>query len=327
MPLTLERPRGCLAPVIVDRVVDDPDSIRTIARAHGPYFMPARYLVTAAAANDAGVTEGAAEVPSHLIGPVWRGDWAIGGVAQFPEADALLHLEPFVEGARTMCGADAVVDPQQVFVNLSTPMPGSAFSHVDIPEFVGWDRSNAPGWLLQAMGTSRLFEDIRITIVTAVSWFHSGERGYFRYWPNGRDAESVRHEAMWNTAVVGDNDFMHHKVERIGRADQEPVQGLTIDSTLTHDGEAWQVMEGGRSLATYTDDDVRISLSWKARVYASDADRAAAEAGEGTIAAEEIVARFAAALDEPIAATGPDAFASTALRDQLQSRWAGYVPG
>ncbi len=322
--VALDRTNGCLPPVRVDHVVDDPAVIRAMARTHGPYFMPARYLINAGAANDAKGGSEDVEVPAHLIGPVWRGDWAIEGRPLVDGAQELLALEPFVDGARTMFGPDAVIDPQQVFINLTTPMRGTGFAHVDIPEFVGRDRSNAPGWLLQAMGTCRAFEDVRITIVTAVSWFHSGERGYFRYWPHGIDNPSIRHEDMWNTAVVGDNDFMFHKVERTGREDQHPVAGLTIDSTLDHDGSDWQVLESGSSLATYTDDDVRISLSWKARVYPSARAKDVAEAGEGALSDETVLGRFEEALGQPLA--GSD-LASTEVRDQLQARFPGYAAG
>ena len=133
----IDRPRGCLPPVRVDRVVEDPATIRAMARTHGPYFMPARYLINAGAANDAKGGSDNTEVPAHLIGPVWRGDWAIEGRPLVDGAQELLTLEPFVSGARQMCGPASVVDPQQVFINLTTPMPGSGFAHVDIPEFVG----------------------------------------------------------------------------------------------------------------------------------------------------------------------------------------------
>ena len=109
--IALERPNGCLPPVPVDRVVDDPARIRAMARDHGPYFMPARYLINAGAANDAKAGSETVEVPAHLIGPVWRGDWAIAGQPLVDGADDLLVLAPFVEGARRMCGEGAVVDP------------------------------------------------------------------------------------------------------------------------------------------------------------------------------------------------------------------------
>lgn len=327
MPVQLERPRGCLHPVRIDQVVDDPDRIRALARTHGPYFMPARYLVDGNAANAAAGSARRTDVPASLIGPVWRGDWAIEGRASVPDTADLLDLAAFMEAASELCGPNSVVEPRQVFVNLSGPSRGSAFSHVDIPEFVGLDRSNTPGWFLQAMGNSHAFEDVRITIATAVCWFHLGERGYFRYWPEGRDGDSVRHEDLWNTAIMGDNDFMHHKVERIGRDDQGPPEGMTIDTSLDHDGEAWQVIDDGRTLATYTERDIRLSLSWKAHVFQGAADRDDARAGVGAMTVERALDRFAEALDEPLAAHGPDALHSPELKTQLSSRWAGYVPG
>lgn len=108
-----------------------------------------------------------------------------------------------------------------------------------------------------------------------------GERGFFRYWPNGRDADSIRHEDMWNTAVVGDNDYMHHQVERIGPAGVEKPDGLTIDSLLDHDRERWIIEEDGQTLLDCGDEEVRLSVSWKAKIYAAESIRQAAERGEG----------------------------------------------
>ncbi len=328
MTALVDRPAGCLPPVPISQVVAQPEAIRDIARANGPYFMPARYLIDGGNAKDARRNTGnaARELPSYLIGPVWRGDWAVDGQPVAAGTEALLHHKGFAEVAREMYGAQIIV-PEQVYANLSAPMSGVPFSHVDIAEFMGLDRSNAPGWFLQAMGSSGLFEDCRITIATAVAWFHSGPRGYFRYWPRGRGADSVRHETMWNTAVVGDNDFMHHKVERVGAADDHRVEGLTIDTELDHDGDSWVVVDNGTVLARYNDDNVRLSVSWKAKVYADEETRERADSGDHSITVAEALSRFAGILDEPLAASGPDALESDALRDQLTSRWSGYVPG
>jgi hypothetical protein len=173
------------------------------------------------------------------------------------------------------------------------------------------------------MGSSGLFEDARISVATAVAWFHTGERGFFRYWPNGREADSIRHENMWNTAVVGDNDFMHHQVERIGPAGARPPTGLTIDTTLDHVEGAWSVIEAGATLAEYTDDEVRLSLSWKAKVYADDATRTAAEAGDGLTVAEAVRV-LTAELDAPSPADVADALTDTGFRSALAARWSGY---
>ena len=309
---------ACLPPVLLDPAVSNPDEIRTMARANGPYFMPARYLVQSTAASEAASDAETSEVPSYLIGPTFRGDWAFGGVAQVPGAEALLHHRGFVGGAEEMCGPGVRVVPEQVYVNLTAPSGGQPFSHVDIPEFVGVDRTNAPGWLLQAMGSSRLFEDARITIITAVAWFHRGERGFFRYWPVGRNGESVRHEAMWNTAVVGDNDFMHHKVERTGPDDLRPPDGMTIDTHLDHDGTNWLIVEDGRVLARYDDDEIRLSLSWKAKVY---------EMPEpvGSLALDGVFTRFAAELGSDLPAQSAEELTGDPTREVLSARWNGYV--
>ncbi len=319
MTITARRPAGaCLPPILLDPVVDDPAAVRSMARANGPYFMPARYLVRSTAASDASRDAESAEVPSYLIGPTFRGDWAFGGVAQVPGAEALLDHPGFVESAEEMCGPGVRVVPDQVYVNLTAPSGGQPFSHVDIPEFVGVDRTNAPGWMLQAMGSSRLFEDARITIITAVAWFHLGERGYFRYWPDGRDRESVRHEDVWNTAVVGDNDFMHHKVERTGPPDLEPPEEMTIDTHLDHDGTDWVIVEDGRVLARYDDEHIRLSLSWKAKVHESPGP-------SGGLTLDDVFTRFAADLGSGLPAQSADELTGDATREVLSARWNGYV--
>jgi len=328
MTTLVERPHGCLSPVLLDPVLDNPESIRDMAMRNGPYFMPARYLVSGASADSASDNSNReeVEVPDYLIGPTWRGDWAVEGRPLVEGVDRVLEHQGFAEAARAIYGAEVVV-PEQVYVNLSTPMPGQGFSHTDIPEFIGIDRTNAPGWLLQAMGTSRLFEDVRITIVTAVAWFYRGERGFFRYWPNGRDADSIRHENMWNTAAVGDNDYMHHQVERIGPAGVRKPDGLTINSLLDHDGERWIVQEDGQTLLDYADEDVRLSVSWKAKIYADEAIRQVADTGDGGLDLEEVVTRLADALGEPRPENVETAFADVDFRNHLTARWSGYQSG
>lgn len=322
---------GCLPPVLVEPLLDEPDRIRELARTNGPFYQPGRYLVDGAAADDAGAgaSKAKVEVPKGIVGPVFRGDWSTDGVTHLAGTEDLLSLPGFVDNAKAMCGTDVVV-PEQVFVNLTAPSGGQPFSHTDIPVFEGIDRSNAPGWLLIAMGASRLFEAERTTIITAVSWFYHGERGYFRYWPTGRDADSVRHEAMFNTAVVGDNDFMHHKVERTGASGARAPEGMTIDSILDFDGTNWVISDDGTELARYDEAEIRLSLSWKARVFGSEAERQSSESaiaeGRGP-SIEEVLRRFDAALDEPLAADpalGREALTSPELRDQLFAKFFPY---
>jgi hypothetical protein len=210
--------------------------------------------------------------PAMRVGPVFRGDWAY-------DAPLVQGLEPifgnprFAAAAQRIFGA-AVVRPQIVYANLSLPMPCGDGGHTDIPAFRGIDRTRFPVWLLVTMGRSGLFEPWRVTIATAVAWFYEGEGGGFTYWPDGPDAPPRTRPAMTNTAVVGDNDVMFHRVEAIGGADDAPVAGLTLDSKLEPDGRTgWRIVDGERELGTWPNDRLRISVSWKAQVFA-DADAA-----------------------------------------------------
>ena len=83
----------------LDRVLDDPDSIRDMAMRNGPYFMPARYLVSGASADTAGDNskQRDIEVPDYLVGPTWRGDWAVGAR---PLVDGVGRAEHLFESLR-----------------------------------------------------------------------------------------------------------------------------------------------------------------------------------------------------------------------------------
>ena len=61
------------------------------------------------------------EVDPRLVGPVFRGDWAFGE-ALVDGAGALLAHEGFIAAAGAMFQTEVVV-PEQVYVNLTTPLP------------------------------------------------------------------------------------------------------------------------------------------------------------------------------------------------------------
>jgi hypothetical protein len=178
------------------------------------------------------------------------------------------------------------------------------------------------------MGNSRRFEAERVHIVTAVAWFYRGEAGGLRYWPEGMAGPSVLQADTWNTAVVGDNDFMPHEVQRVGPRGSQPPAGMTIRTELIHADGAWQVVDDGSVLATYGDEEVRLSLSWKAKVYADEAERARAEAGADGVDVAGALARLEADLaesDDPEPLAGHD-LTSDALRQQLNRRYSSYAP-
>lgn len=73
---------------------------------------------------------------------------------------------------------------------------------LDIPSFVGANRDHYPLPLLQAMGTSGLFEPWRIEEAGAVTWFYNGPAGTYDYWPDGLDGP-MRREALHLPAPLG----------------------------------------------------------------------------------------------------------------------------
>jgi hypothetical protein len=256
-------------PILLDRLLDDPALVRTLVERHAPYWPVQRYFASAEemrALSDTTVRSGRADARTGMVvGPVFRGDWAydrplVDGV------EPLLRCAPLIDAAQRLLGA-SVVRPQIVYVNLTLPMPCGDGGHTDIPAFRGVDRTTVPVWLLVTMGRSGLFERWRVRIATAVAWFYEGEGGALTYWPDGPDAPPTSVPPRTNTALVGDNDVMFHRVETVGGAGEEMVRGLTLDSQLAFAGSQWEVIDAGRVLGRWPSSRVRVSLSWKAVVF------------------------------------------------------------
>ena len=136
---------------VIDRVVDDPEAIRQMARDNGPYWQPGRTIATsksAIAVADNDGDDADSDFADAMVGPTFRGQWAFGD-PMIDGADALLDHVGFHDAARRMYGW-AVVVHEQVYVNLTTPIGRQGVSHTDIPEFRGVDRRNTPAWPLTA---------------------------------------------------------------------------------------------------------------------------------------------------------------------------------
>ena len=202
--------------------------------------------------------------------PWFRGNWAMGGAALVDGAESILHNDRFLEAARAAF-ATRIVRPRTIAVNLTTPMPAGA-PHVDIPSFRGATREHYPLRFLAAMGESRLFEHWRVVEAGAISWFYDGPGGSFDYWPDGLDgAMSCETAPFGNIAIIADNDRMFHRIGEVGsRASTRPLIGLDAQIQALGTGD-WEIVEKGRSVATYPPGQVRLSVLWKAEVFADDA--------------------------------------------------------
>jgi hypothetical protein len=292
--VSFDQPR---APIVIDRVLADPAVVRDLLIRGAPYWTVQRYvknLSEMASLSDAG-THSRRDRPM-FIAPWFRGDWAydepfVPGVEVFLEHDALR------DAARRMFEGGVVV-PQIVYVNLNPPIARVDPGHVDIPAFRGVDRTRYPVWLLATMLKSGLFDRWYVPSVTAVAWYYEGEGGGFTYWPHGPDQTPISRPCISNSAVVGDNDYMFHRVEAVGPDERALPKGLTLNSQLCWSGDTWEVVEQGDVCARYEFEDVRVSISWKAQVFASKEQEALYHNHEDDLTLEHVVDTLLADLAE-----------------------------
>ncbi len=288
------------SPIRIDRVLEDPGLIHKLVREHAPYWPVYRYF---ADANELRATGAPVADPSRpmRVPPWFRGDWA-HEQALVPGIEPILDNPAFHRAARDLYGLseEAVVRQQLVYVNLTLPMPVVDYGHTDVPAFRGISRREFPIWLLSVMGHSRLFEDWRIRIATAVSWWFEGEGGEFTYWPDGPHAAPVALPPRSNTAITGENEIMFHRVERVGRPDADTrsaeLDELSVDAELVADGDEWLVLDGGRSIARVPYGEVRISVSWKAEVFADEAEAEMVDQHSDDLEIEQVCATLVADL-------------------------------
>lgn len=273
---------------MIDRVLPDPLVVRELLIRGAPYWTVQRYvknLSEMSALSDAG-KRGRKDRPM-FIAPWFRGDWAYDEPL-VEGAEVFLRHEAFREAAQRMFEGGIVV-PQIVYANLNPPIAQVDPGHVDIPAFRGFDRTRYPVWLLATMLKSGLFEPWYVPSVTAVAWYYEGEGGGFTYWPEGPDQPPISRPCISNSAVVGDNDYMFHRVEAVGPDERTLPKGLTLDSQLCWRGDAWEVIEQGNALARYDFDQVRVSISWKAQVFANPEEQALYHNHEDDLTLDEVV--------------------------------------
>lgn len=289
-------------PVVVAEVFNNNDIVRELIGRHAPYWVTQRYFgsnaETEVGERTARQRVASASQNDTFVVPLFRGNWASDTHVR-PGVEVLLHHAAFVDGARELFGVSNV-RPFSVYVNLTHRLPiAQGSGHVDCPEFRGMNRSNTPQWLLAVMGMSGLFERERVNIATAVTWLYRGHDGGFEYWPDGPDAPSKVHAGdIFNTGMVGDNDRMYHRALAVGDISDGFLFGMTLDSQLENPGrDTWRITEAGKTLAAFDDESLRVSVSWKARVFADARDEQRYDDHTEDLHANEVWARIGQDLD------------------------------
>jgi hypothetical protein len=244
----------------IEKAFDKPQVIRALVERHGPYRALASYLPVSATRGEREAT------PAHGgVLPWFRGTWAANGQPLVEGAEVILENPRFREAAsRLFCGAE--VTPNTIAVNVNAPMPAGGV-HVDIPSFRGATRDRYPIQLLQAMGSSGLFEPWRIIEAGVVVWLYEGPGGEYEYWPNGLSGSkrSVR-APLSNRALVADNDRMYHRIGWVGEPAAK-IPTISPRAQIEHiAGTGWVISDEGCEVQRYPDTKVRISILWKGGV-------------------------------------------------------------
>jgi hypothetical protein len=259
---------GIAAPFVLPDPYDDPAAIRTLVRERGPHPL----MWTAG---------GYSIMSPGAVDPWFRAHWALDGRAiegvggaEDPAIRALVHHEPFIAASRRLFGAQ-VVRPSTLLLNLMGPM-AAGVPHVDTPEFRGLRRSEVPIWLLVTMGASGLFDRWQLRVAGALTWFYDGPGGEYEYWPDGRDrASRTVGPPFGDVALIGDNNRMYHRVGAIGDAAAFAARGrVDPGSAIAWRGDRWTIHNHASADVDLADDEVRISILWKAVVFADDREAA-----------------------------------------------------
>jgi hypothetical protein len=277
-----------LAPVLLEGLLEEPQRVRALIEQHAPYRPVQRYF-----AGDAEYRASSGQGEVMIVAPNFRGDWAYR--RPLVEGAELFLDHPRLRDAAAGLFDTPVVRPFAVYTNLTWQLPFPQGSgHTDVPAFRGIDRTRYPIWLLGTMGHSGLFEAERIRIATAVAWFYRGRDGGFEYWPDGPEQPPRVHEGeIFNTAIVGDNDRMFHRVRPVGHQRDGLLSGMTLEACLeSRGGDAWAIADEGRTLAEFGYDELRISVSWKAEVFRDDAERELVDSHRDDLSLARVLQRF-----------------------------------
>jgi hypothetical protein len=190
-----------------------------------------------------------------------------------PGVELLLHHEGLADAARRLHGRD-VIEPSIVYANVL--LPGQELAvHTDVPEFRGANRKVLPQWLLVVMHHAGMFERWRMPIATGISYFGGGRGGELAYYPEGAAGPAATLAPTHNTAVVLDTDSVFHGVDRV-RGDERQLGRVRPGMGLRFEGDGrWTVRDGSEVVSTYMEDEIRLSISWKAYCFVDDAARQA----------------------------------------------------
>src|SRR5436305_607061 len=223
----------------------------------------------------------------------FRETYAYGEEVEAPGIESFMNHSALLDAARRLHGR-GVIEPAIGYANIMVPGQELA-THTDVPEFRGANRKITPEWLLVVMHHSGLFERWRMPIATGISYFGGGKGGELAYYPDGAAGDAATYTPRHNTGVVLDTDSVFHGVDRV-IGDERELARIRPGMHLFYEGDGrWTVRDGDQAtngdgvVGSYDEDEIRLSISWKAYCFTDVAERDAWLASTDDLSLETIL--------------------------------------
>eukprot|EP00013_Stygamoeba_regulata_P016410 CAMPEP_0177675650 /NCGR_PEP_ID=MMETSP0447-20121125/27322_1 /TAXON_ID=0 /ORGANISM="Stygamoeba regulata, Strain BSH-02190019" /LENGTH=434 /DNA_ID=CAMNT_0019184067 /DNA_START=33 /DNA_END=1337 /DNA_ORIENTATION=- len=190
----------------------------------------------------------------------------------YPVVKRLFQSGVFQQAAEDVCPPGKhVLDPLQY--NFIVSLPGQTVAlHVDGVYMFGATRFHFPQWLLAVMKFSGLYEAEFIDQVQIVAYLHrwtDNRDGQFVYWDSNNEAKYIAPRPLSGSAVDG-SKVVHAAMVYQPDADVPRID-KSADNQLVYQGDdVWHLMADDQLIRAYTTDDLRITLVYRARCFASD---------------------------------------------------------
>jgi hypothetical protein len=257
-------------------------------------------------------------------------------LSRVPLMGPLFNAPTFLAHAKSVCPPDQQhLEPFQV--NFIFQVPGQTVAiHTDAPYFWGATRFQFPQWLLVAMVHSGLFADRFIHQVQVVTYIHqwnatASRAGEFVYWR--RDASTVERVAPKSRAgTIVDGSKMIHAANVYNGAVSgviatPPFIDKSRECSLTHIGnDDWELRCDSELLRRYRTDDLRMSVVYRAKCFASasEAQRYETQREDTLLTLEQVLATFRADLEKRGRIHQADQVAPLDLAQLILSEYVRY---
>lgn len=196
---------------------------------------------------------------------------------EYPIVAELFHSEIFQSAAKSVCPKDKqVLDPFQF--NFIGQLPGQTVAlHVDGVYFWGATRFQFPQWLLAVMQFSGLFQKEYVDQIQVVAYFHQWNAteqigGEFVYWDVNQDIPKKQLPLSRAGSIVDGSKVIH--AATVYQPDKKaPKLDKSAQNILSYvSDDRWTLSSNGKVIGEYVTDDIRWTIVYRARCFASEAE-------------------------------------------------------